>query len=246
MTIYLDMVFLLNILLDFILLMSVSIILTRNARIKRIILGSMIGGVSTTLLFINISSLLLFILKIFLGLIMVLATFSYKNIKYTFNNLFYLLTISFILSGILYLFMDQKYYNYLILIIIFITIPIIYYKQLKKYQDNYTNYYQVKIYYKQKIYDLIGFLDTGNKLFDLYKKRPVILTDYQININDEEIIYVPFTSVNTEGIIKCFKPDKIIVNNKEINNYLVGISNKKIKIDGVNVILHSKMKGIIS
>ena len=63
MTIYIDMVFLLNILLDFILLMSVSVILTRNASIKRIILGSMIGGVSTTLLFITISNLLLFILK---------------------------------------------------------------------------------------------------------------------------------------------------------------------------------------
>ena len=79
----------------------------------------------------------------------------------------------------------------------------------------------------------------------MYKKRPVILTDYQINIKENDIIYVPFSSVNTEGIIKCFKPDKIIVNNKEIKNYLVGISNKKIKIDGVNIILHSKMKGIV-
>ena len=245
MRIYIDMIFLLNILLDFILLMSVSIVLTRNTSIKRITLGSMIGGVSTTLLFINISSFLLFILKIFLGLLMVIITFSYKNIRYTFNNLFYLLTISFILSGILYLFMDQKYYNYIILIIIFVTIPIVYYKQLKKYQDNYSNYYNVNIYYKKDIYELTGFLDTGNKLYDLYKKKPVILTDYQIDFNIEDTIYVPFTSINTEGVIKCFKPDKIIVNNKEIKNYLVGISNKKIKIDGVNVILHSKMKGII-
>ena len=245
MIIYLDIVFLLNIVLDFILLMSVSIILTRNASIKRILLGSMIGGVSTTLLFININSLLLFILKIILGLLMVLATFSYNNFKYTFNNLFYLLTISFILSGILYLFIDQENYNYLILSIFFIIIPIIYYKQLKKYQDNYSNYYHVKIFYKKKIYNLTGYLDTGNQLFDLYKKRPVILTDYQINIKENDIIYVPFASVNTEGIIKCFKPDKIIVNDKEIKNYLVGISNKKIKIDGVNIILHSKMKGIV-
>ena len=150
MIIYLDIVFLLNIVLDFILLMSVSIILTRNASIKRILLGSMIGGVSTTLLFININSLLLFILKIILGLLMVLATFSYNNFKYTFNNLFYLLTISFILSGILYLFIDQENYSYLILSIFFIIIPIIYYKQLKTYQDNYFNYYHVKIFLKKR------------------------------------------------------------------------------------------------
>ena len=100
MKIYIDMVFLLNIILDFLLLMSVSVILTRNAKLKRIILGSMIGGVSTTLLFIEINTIILFFLKIILGIFMVIATFSYKNIRYTLNNLFYLLTISFILSGI--------------------------------------------------------------------------------------------------------------------------------------------------
>ena len=245
MKIYLDMLFLLNIFLDFILLMSVSVILTRNACIKRLILGSMIGGVSTTLLFIEINSISLFILKIILGLMMVIATFSYKSLKYTFNNLFYLLTMSFILSGILYLFMNQGYYNYLIIIIILIIVPTIYYKQSKRFQDNYTYYYKVKIYYQNKVYNLTGYLDTGNKLYDYIKNRPVILTDYKIKIKDENIIYVPFTSVNTEGVIKCFKPDKLVVNNKEISNYLIGLSDKKIKIEGVNIILHSKMKGIL-
>ena len=245
MTIYIDMVFLLNIILDFILLMSVSVILTRNAKLKRIILGSMIGGVSTTLLFVNISSMILFLLKIVLGFFMVIATFSFKNIKYTLNNLFYLLTISFILSGILYLFLNKLIYNYFLLIFFFIIICYIYIKQMKNYQENYVNYYQVKILYNNKKYDLVGYLDTGNKLYDPIKKRPVILTCVKINILDKDLIYVPFTSINTEGIIKCFKPDKLFVNNKLFNNYLIGLSNKKIKIDGVDLILHSKMKGII-
>ena len=192
MKIYIDMVFLLNIILDFLLLMSVSVILTRNAKLKRIILGSMIGGVSTTLLFIEINTIILFFLKIILGIFMVIATFSYKNIRYTLNNLFYLLTISFILSGILYLFIDKEYYNYLIIISCFIIIPIIYIKQLKKYNDNYTNYYRVLIYYNQKKYNLTGFLDTGNKLYDFYKNRPVILTDIKIKVNDNNIIYVQY------------------------------------------------------
>ena len=239
------MVFILNILLDFILLMSVSIILTRNAQLKRIVLGSMIGGVSTLLLFVNINSILLFIFKIILGIIMVIATFSFRNIKYTLNNLFYLLTISFILSGILYLLFDKKNYNYVILTIIFIFVSIVYAKQLKKYRENYSNYFKVQIFYQNNTYNLIGYLDTGNKLYDHFKHRGVILTDCKIKIKDENIIYVPFTSVNTEGIIKCFKPDKLIVNNRKCSNYLVGVSNKKFKIDGINVILHSKMKGII-
>ena len=245
MIIYLDLVFLLNIFLDFILLMTVNVILTRNSAIKRIILGSMIGGVTTTLLFININTILLFLLKIILGLIMVIATFSYKSFKYTMNNLFYLLTISFILSGIMYLLVDSDYYSYSILIIFSIIISYLYYKQIKKYQNSYSNYYLVKIYFNNQVYQLTGYLDTGNNLYDMYKHRPVIITSQKISLKDDEIIYIPYTSVNNEGLIKCFKPEKIIINKQEFRNYLVGIIQNNIKIDGVSVILHSKMKGLI-
>ena len=53
MIIYIDVVIILNIFLDFLLLMSVSVILTRNVRFYRIIIGSIIGGGTTFLLFIN-------------------------------------------------------------------------------------------------------------------------------------------------------------------------------------------------
>ena len=242
MIIYVDLVIILNILLDFMLLMSVSVILTRNTKLKRLLLGSLIGGISSVLLFINISSLLSFILKLILGLLMVLGAFGYKSIKYTLNNLFYLYTLSFSVGGVMYLLMDS-YYNYIILIIGFIIVLFLYIKMIKNYQVSYTNYYQVKITIKNKDYDVIGYLDTGNKL--MYHHKPVVILDKKIKYNLEDIIYVPYTSLNNTSVLKCLRTDQIIINNQVFKNYLVGLSNKKINIDGINCILNSKMKGII-
>ena len=245
MIIYVDVVFLLNIILDFILLMSVSVVLTRNASIKRLFFGSLIGGGSTLILFVSINSLFLFLLKIILGILMVLVAFGYHSLKYTYNNLFYLFTISFSIGGVLYLLMDKEYYNYFVIIIGFIIVCFLYVKQTRKFKDNYSNYYQVKMFLKGKEINLTGYLDTGNKLYDNYKHRPVILIDQKLKYHLEDIIYVSYRSLNEEKVLKCLKVDKIIINNHVFTNYLVGLSNQNFQIDGINCLLHSKMKGKI-
>lgn len=243
MIIYVDLVFLLNIFLDFILLMSVSVILTRNVKIKRILFGSVIGGMSTILLYIPINSYLSVAFKLILGLLMVLVTFGFKSIKYTFNNLFYLYTTSFIVGGVLFLLMNKGIYNYFILIIGFIIICFLYIKQVKNFKNNYNNYFKVKIIIKNSEYNLVGYLDTGNNLYDNYKHRPVILISKRIQYKDEDIIYVNYVSLNNESVLRCLKADKVIINGKVFKNYLIGLSNKKFKIEGIDCILHNKMKG---
>ena len=243
MKIFVDLVLLLNVFLDFFLLMAVSVILTRNAKIKRILLGSLMGGMSTFLLFVSVNVIISLLLKLLLGILMVLVTFSYQNIKYTFNNLFYLYTLSFSIGGVMYLLMEKGYYNYFVLLIGFVIVLFLYVKQIKTYQNNYINYYKVEIFIKNKKYLLTGFLDTGNKLYDSYKHRPVIIISKRIKYNLEDIIYVPYIVLNNQSVLKCLKTDKIIINNHVFNNYLVGLSNDKFKIDGINCILHSKMKG---
>ena len=225
--------------------MSVSVILTRNVKLKRIIMGSIVGGVSTLIIFISISSFWLLIIKLILGIVMVLVTFGYHSLKYTYNNLFYLYTLSFSVGGVLYLLMDKGIYNYLIIIIGFIVTCFLYIKQIKKFKTNYSNYCNVEIVFHNKKYQFVGYLDTGNKLYDNYKHRPIILVDKKLPYDLMDIIYVPYVSLNNEQVLKCLKVEKLIVNNIEFNNYLVGLSNKKFMIDGINCILHSKMKGRI-
>jgi hypothetical protein len=82
-------------------------------------------------------------------------------------------------------------------------------------------------------------------LVDPYLKRPVILINkskLSFNINDDEILLVPYNTVNDTGILKCLKVDKIHIKGIGIkNNVLLGIMNNKIKIDGIDVILHYKL-----
>ena len=82
MIIYLDYVFFINFLFDFILLLGVSILLKRNVKIYRLDLGSLFGGISVFVLFFNIPSFIFFLVKMLLGIIMIILTFNFKG----FNN----------------------------------------------------------------------------------------------------------------------------------------------------------------
>jgi len=243
MKIYIDLLILLNIGLDFIILMSISVILKRNVKIWRILLGSIIGGLTIIILFIKLTSLTATLLKIALGILMIIATFGYRDLKYTLNNFYYLIVNSIILGGGLYLIKDYGYYNYFILIFSSIIIIAIYIYQAKRIKENYVHYAKVDIYFKDKVYKLNGYLDTGNNLYDPYKNRPVILISKRISYSDEDIIYVPCSTINNTSIIRCLNPTKIIINNKEYHNYLIGFSNHKFRIEGVDCILHNCLKG---
>ena len=243
MKIYIDLLILLNIGLDFILLLSISVILKRNVKLKKILLGSLFGGLTIIILFFKMSSLTSTLFKIILGFFMIIITFGYKNLKYTLNNFYYLIVNSIILGGGLYLIKDYGYYNYFILIIAFIIIMVVYLSQIKKYKENYSNYAKVDIYLENNIYKFNGYLDTGNKLYDQYHHRPVILINKKVPYNIENLIYVPCSTINKLSLIKCIKPDKIIINQKEYHNFLIGFSPVEFKIDGINCILHSSLKG---
>ena len=89
---------------------------------------------------------------------------------------------------------------------------------------------------------LSGFLDTGNKLKDPYKKRPIILIHSdKIKSSYEDSILVPYKTVSGNGILKCIIVDKIVIdNNHVITNPLIGLSNEKFNIESVNMILNSE------
>ena len=87
MKIYIDLVMIINFFLDYLLLLSVSILLKRRVKMIRIIMGAFIGGLSILCLFININSIELFIIKIVISIMMILISFGYQNIKYTLSNI---------------------------------------------------------------------------------------------------------------------------------------------------------------
>ncbi len=255
MVIYLDLILILNFIIDFLLLLSVSVILKRNTKILRIIFSAFIGGLSILLLFLNINSIILFIFKFVISFLMILVAFDYKNIKYTLINLLYLYMSSIILGGFLYLLNIEFSYkhigiiffnnglsiNFLILIIFSPIILYIYIKQTKNLRYNYSNYYNIELYYKNNKYKYTAYLDSGNVLIDKLTKKPVILIDKRkILFNIKEFRLIPYMGVNGSDLIKVVKIDKLIFKNKEYNNILLGIIDK-ISLDGVDVILNRNL-----
>ena len=143
MKIYIDLILLLNFGFDFILLLSVSLVLRRNAPIYKLLIGAFIGSISVLTLFIKINSLELFIIKIIISILMTITSFRFKNIKYTLKNIVYLYISSIVLGGALYLLNIELTYknqgiifyknkmsiNFLILVIISPIILYIYTKE---------------------------------------------------------------------------------------------------------------------
>ena len=246
MKIYIDLFFLLNLIMDYIIILSTSILLKRKTSTIRIILSSLLGGISSLLLFSNINKILLEVISIIL---MVLIAFGYKKIRYIIKNIIYVYLLSTLLGGIIYLFnikvSNNVFLTYLIIIIISIEVLILYIKEIKKMKNIYNNYYKVDIYFKDKEkISVIGFVDTGNNLYDPYKKRPIILLSKKY-IRDDNYILVPYYTTNGEGLLKCIKPDIIFIEGIGYKgNILIGFSDSPKLIDGVDVILHKDiMKG---
>ncbi len=236
MTIYIDLVFFINLIMDFYILSGVKFLLKLQTKLYRIILGSIIGSSSILLLFLKLNTLELNIYKILISIIMTYVTFG-KN-KF-FNKLFYLYIISIIVGGSLYLINDSLGYkvdsfifinngysiNLIILLIISPLIIYLYIKEFLKFKKKINTTYNVIIKIKNKTINIEAFLDTGNKLIDPYFHRPIILLNKKyINLKKHKIIYVPFNSLNNNGILKCIIPEYILIDNKKYDKCLIGIS----------------------
>lgn len=198
------------------------------------------------MLFTSINRLLLELITIIL---MITIAFKYKNIRYFLTNILYTYILSILLGGLIYLFNSKVtlniYLNYLVIIILSIEVMTLYIKESKKIKNTYNNYYKVDIYFKDKEkISLIGFLDTGNNLYDPYKKRPIILVDKKYQ-KEDKFILVPYHTINGEGLLKCIKPEKVYIEKIGYKtNLLVAFSSSPSTINGVEVLLHKDlMKG---
>ncbi len=260
MKIYIDLLFFINFAFDFLLLLTTSIILKRNASINRILISSFIGGLSLLVLFININTIELFIFKIIISILMIIVAFSYKNIRYTIKNLLYFYTSSIVLGGFLYYLNIEFSYkhegiifyhnglsiNYIILIILSPIILYLYIRQFKSFKTYYNKYYEIKIYLdNNKIISATAYLDTGNTLCDPYFNYPVILLNKKkmiYDINEFGMILVPYKTITEENILNCIKVKRIDIKGVGIKEkVLLGLIEDNIKIDGIDCILNNKL-----
>lgn len=253
MIVYIDIILLINFLIDTSLLLSVGFLLKRKISLKRILLSSLIGSLSTLLLFVIKDNFLLLTYKLFTSIIITIISFDYNNFNYFKDNLVYLYIISIILGGTIHLLSNSinlsnigliyqnnglKINTYLLLLIT----PLLLYKYLKyerNYQTNYSTLYQVEIFYHDKKISGTGFLDTGNKLKDPYFQRPIILINEKLIKEEVKTFLVPYYTVNNKDLLKVFSPKKVLINHKKTKKTLIGLTD--INYNGIKIILNKEI-----
>ena len=117
-------------------------------------------------------------------------------------------------------------------------------RKVREEKEVLSKYYSVSItFLNNKTKTFTAFLDTGNNLYDPYKKRPVILISKSaLSGYNPRCILVPCLTVNKESLIKCFKIKKLIVNGNLIEDEcLIGISDNNFNFDDVDLLLHNKI-----
>jgi hypothetical protein len=78
---------------------------------------------------------------------------------------------------------------------------------------------------------------------DPYSNKNIILVNKDVlgDIRIRSPIYVPYNSLNNHGLLTCFKVKKIVIEGKESDDFLVGISDEKMYIDGIDCILNTRL-----
>ena len=242
--VYVDLLVIEDLILNYIILLSVSILLNRLSKLKKIFLASVAGLIPLVFIFLEISSILLFIIILIFAFIMSIISFGYKDIIYTFKNIIYMYFISIFMAGFLYLVnIYYKVDNYILYLLISPIITYIFIRSMNLIKNNYSNYYKLDIYFKDKPMIMVNaYLDTGNNLADPYFHKPVILLSKNIiDVNDERIILVPYNTIDNHSLIKCIKPDKIYIHNIGYRKrLLIGIVDE-VGIEGADCILNKRL-----
>lgn len=248
--IYVDLLVIQDLFMNYIVLATTGIVLNRITKFKKLFLSSVIGTMPIIFLFLSVSKLTIFIISFLFSIIMSIIAYKYKDIIYTLKNVIYIYFSSIFLAGSLY-FINTNFLpridSYLLNVIVFIFIsPIITYIYLKSVSNlkiNYSNYYKIDIYLKDKPKTTINtFLDTGNLLKDPYSNKPIILVNKEIiNLNNEKIILVPYHTIDNESVLTCFSPQKIYIENVGYRKkVLIGLIDK-INIEGADGLLNKEI-----
>jgi len=248
--VYIDLLVIQDLLMNYIVLYATGIILNRITKFNKIFFASTIGNISLIFLFCNINNYIVNIISLLFSIIMSLIAFSYKDIVYTIKNVIYMYLISIFLAGSIYLIntsflpqINNYIINVIVLLIISPIITYLYTLSITKIKNNYSNYYQLDIYLKDKPKITINaFLDTGNKLSDPYTNSPIILVSKKLILgNLSNSILVPYNTIDNHGLLKCYKPEKIFIHKVGYRKKVLIAPIDEIGIEGADCILNQKL-----
>lgn len=198
MVIYFDIVFLINLVMNFLILLFVGIVLNLRRNYIRIFLGAIVGCLFLLSLFFSNPILQAMPFKIALSFLMILLSFRLKDFKEFFKVLGFFYLISFMVGGgafaLFYFYNLKEAFSSNILLINNISVPwwillvsslvlLIFFKYLwpliYRVLSRENLIVPIKIVFGQKSLELKALIDTGNELHDPVSDYPVIIVEFE-------------------------------------------------------------------
>lgn len=245
--IYIDVLFLVNFMMDYILLLIVKKMLPCSATHGNVCLGAAIGSLLTCIIVIlpipyTFVKFVLF--HMFVNTCMIRVGLKIKTIPSFVKAIIMLYIGGFLLGGIM-----EYFSQYVRMGSLFLLIAILgYYMVLGIWK--FISYIQrwnqchckVDLYLNDKRYQVKGLIDTGNGLRDPISGQPVSVLEQKIakelleEKNEKNFRYVPYRTIGkAEGVLPVFRVDRMCVHRNEecwIESPLIGISEEKISAEG--------------
>lgn len=206
MIVYVDLIFLLNLLIDVILLQTTAWARKIRASPWRILTASVIGAMYVVMMFFPVLSFMFaFMIKLLFSLLMIWTAFGFGSLQNFLRNLGVFYVISFVAAGGIFaiyyalqsshevmdgiLFTQSGGYHFELKIggiFILITLPLVImlYRQIVSTSSNrelLTSFLaKTSIYIEDHSTKCIGLIDTGNQLYDPLTRTPVMIMEIQL------------------------------------------------------------------
>lgn len=195
MTIYLDVVLVENLCMNYIIFFASAYVLKKKVKHIRLIISALIGGIYSILAYVQILQIYSNIIcKFILSIVMVYIAYKPKNIKELTKDIIFFYLVSFVFGGtafaLLYFIKPQEIlmkngvyvgtYPLKIAIlggIVGFTILVVALKFIKIKLTKKDIFCNICIYIEDKCLEMIAILDTGNMLKDPITNSPVIIVE---------------------------------------------------------------------
>lgn len=258
--VYVDILFILNFLITYLLLLTTMKLMKSDEKRWRLLLGAAVGGAYSMIILVpNMHFLLSAVLKVASAAVIILISFKIMTWKRYLKSVLFFFAASIIFVGIMialwftskpngmiinnssvYFDIDAKVLilSALAAYIISSVVIKIHNKTAAKNQ-----LYDVTVHNRGLEKTFRAFVDSGNKLREPFSNTPAVIVDGKLMsemFDEEKMRVIPYHTIGGDGILNAFKPEWIVVSSgsgkQKIDNVYVALSDEKFKngdFDGV-------------
>ena len=244
---YVDVLFLVNFMMDYILLLIVKKVLKCSATHGNIFIGAIVGSLFTCLVVVIPIpyALVKFVLfHIFVNTCMIRVGLKIKTIPAFLKAIIMLYIGGFLLGGVMEYFRQYVREGSLFFLLAIVSYYIVLgiFKFISYLQRWNQTHYKVDIYLDNQIYQVKGLIDTGNGLRDPISGHPISVLECR-RANEllekskgKNFRYVPYYTIGkAEGVLPVFRVDRMCIHREVdcwIEKPLIGISEEKVSREG--------------